>query len=427
MRRFLFILFAFLGFSVYLEAQDLTPETVERRLNRSDRNIEHSRRGENPRTWVDRGVVFQDIYDVNIQYLYFGMSEDELKIFMREPNEIRTEETEAGVRRVMVYDNIEIYFEGGGLTGWQETSVLHENPLDEAYSAFQRAIELDERGRQERRLRDAYTRLHGQYISRAVLSYEEGNYNRSFEAFQKSVEIADSPYYEEPVDTGLVFNTGFVASLAGRHEEAIEYFNRAKEMNYRESNLYILLKDAYVHLGDSARAETILQEGFQKFPKDNAILVDLVNFYISADNAKEALNYLALAKEQEPNNPSFHYAEGTLYERIGEPEKAIESYQRSLELDPEYFDVNYNMGVIYYNRAVGMLVDANEIMDNTEFEKARDAAFDVLRESVPYLEQAHLSNPKHEDTMETLRILYYRLGMEDKLDEMNKKLGREQQ
>lgn len=186
-----------------------------------------------------------------------------------------------------------------------------------------------------------------------------------------------------------------------------------------------MLKDAYIELGDSTMAEQILQEGFENFPQDNMVLVELVNFYMAADNAEAALSYLELAKEQEPDNPSFHYAEGFLYDGMGEPEKAKEAYSRSLAIDPDFFDANYNMGVLYYNEAVKLLEEANEIMDNVEYEKARDAAFDVLRQSVPYLEQAHVANPEDEYTMETLRVLYYRLGMEDKLEEMNKKLGRD--
>ncbi len=425
MKRFFIILFTVFGFSVLSEAQELTPESVERRLSRSDSRIEHDRRSQNPRTWVDRGIIFQDVYDVNIQFLYFGMAYDEIRLFMGDPKEKRTIETETGVRDVMVYENIDVYFEDGHLVGWNEKKVIHESPLEEAYEALQTAIDLDERGRQERRLQEAFLRLNGQFISQAVRQYEEAEYKKAFESFKYSVKVADSPFYQEPIDTSLIFNTGFVAALAGEYEEALKYLKRVRDMDYGDGTLYVLIKDTYVELGDSTSAERILQEGFQRFPQDNAVLVELVNFYINADNAEAALNYLDLAKQQEPDNPSFHFAEGALYERIGEPEKAKESYRRSIELDPDFFDVNYNMGVVYYNEAVRMLEVANEIMDNVEYEKARDAAFEVLKKSIPYLEQAHVINPGHTDTMETLRILYYRLGMEDKLEDMNRKLGRE--
>ncbi|MFO7924742.1 MAG: tetratricopeptide repeat protein [Bacteroidales bacterium] len=444
MRRFFFILFAIIGFSSFVRSQappqtqqGITSESVEKRLEKSNSRIEQEKHRQKSKTWVDRGIVFQDIFDVNIQFLYFGMTEDELRLFMGDPDEVRTEETETGTRDVLVYENINIFFENGQLTGWEETEKIHEAPLEEAYSSFQKAIEIEETGEdpgffqrifsgnQERRIQDAYLRLHGQFISQAVLEYENSEYEAAFNSFKSSVEIADSPYYEEPLDTSLVFNTGFVASLAGKHEEAIEYLSRAKEMGYEEGNVYVLIKDSYTELGDSTRAEQVLQEGFEAFPNDNAILVELVNFYINSDNAEAALNYLQLAKEQEPENPSFHFAEGMLYERMGDPETAKEAYQRSIDLNPEFFDANYNMGVLYYNEAVKMLEEANELTDNVEYEKARDEAFEALDKSIPYLEKAHVARPEDQDTMETLRILYYRLGYEEKLEEMNRKLGRE--
>ncbi len=439
MKHFVVIFFTVIGFTFYSAAQEMTPESVERRLERSDRNIEHESRKERAKTWVDRGIVFQDVFDVNIQYLYLGMPQDELRLFMGDPNQTRTEETERGVREVFVYDNIEVYFDQHGtLVSWEETEVIHEDPLEEAYWAFQRAIEIEEDGdddrgffarlfssSQENRITSSFLRLHGQFVNQAVKHYEENDFENAFNAFKRSIQIADSDYYTEPLDTGLVFNTGFVAGLAGNHEESITYLNRAKDMGYGEGSLYVLIKEAYVEFGDSVRAEQILQEGFEKFPDDNVLLVEMVNFYIHANKSDEALNYLKLAKEQEPNNPSFHYAEGALYDEMGETEQALEAYGRAMELDPEYFDPAYNSGVLYYNRAVRMLEEANQIMEHEEYEKARDEAFDVLKQAVPFLEQAHINNPEHHETMETLRIIYYRLGMEDELQDMNVKLGRE--
>ncbi len=444
MKRFLIVVFSILGFSVLSEAQEqvpltdegLTHESIERRLERNEDRIEHERHGQRPRTWVDRGIIFQDIFDVNIEVLYFGMTEDELMLFKGDPKEKYSTETEMGIRHVLVYDKIEIYFEDGQLVGWKETEVIHENPLDEAYSAFQRAsvlLEEEEPGffqrifgsRQEGRLEDAYLRLHGQYISQAVLAYEERDFSDAFNSFKTAVEIADSPYYDEPVDTGLIFNTGFVATLAEDYEEAIEYLGRAKDLDYGEGDIYAIMKDAYVGLGDSTNAELILQEGFEKYPQNNVILVELVNFYINAEQSETALEYLELAKEQEPENPSFHFAEGMLHEKLEEPDKAKEAYLRSIDLDPDFFDGNYNMGVMYYNEAVSMLEEANEIVEVAEYEKARDEAFDVMAQAVPYLERAHEINPETPEVMETLRIIYYRLGYEEKLEEMNRKLGRE--
>ena len=436
MKRFFIILFVIFGYSAFLGANDLTHENIERRLNQNNARINHPKHSKSPKTWVDRGILFQDIFDVNIQFLYFGMAESELTLFMGEPNQTKTEETEFGPKKVLVYDNIEIHFRDGVLVSYDELKVIHEDPLNEAYSAFQKAIQLEKEvelgffqklfaGNQERKIKDAFIRLYGQFINHAVLNYEKQDFEKAFESFRMGIVVADSPYFEEPVETGILFNTGFVASLAGNHEEALEFFNRAKETGYSEGNIYVLMKNTYLELGDSLSAEKILQEGFQAYPQDNAILIELVNYYIVAENTKAALDYLQLAKKQEPDNPSFYYAEGTLHERLKEPEKAMDAYLSALEIDPDYYEVNFNMGVMHYNKAVAMLDEANKLTDNIEYMKARDAAFEVLGQSVPYLEKAHEVNPDDEDTMETLRILYYRLEMPEKLKEMYEKLGRE--
>lgn len=444
MKQFLIISLAIFGFSVTtnaqvnagLDGQGLDRDAIERRLERNDSRIEHDRHSENPKTWVDRGIIFQDMFDINTEFIYFGMAQEELVLFMGEPNEIRTEETDFSVRTILVYDNIEVFFEEGALVSYMELDVMHEDPLNEAYNAFQTAIKLQEeeelsffqrifRSNQERRLQNAFDRLYGQFINDAVVKYERDDFSQAYNSFSKAIDVADSPFYLEPLDENIVFNTGFVATLAGNVEEALKYYNRAREMDYDDVSLYILISDSYLQLGDSLRAENVLQEGFEKFPAENSILVELVNFYLESGKSEDALEYLQLAKEQEPDNPTFHYAEGTLYERLNEPQKAVEAYKAAIEIEPDFFEANFNLGVYYYNQAVNLLQEAQDITDNVEYEKARDAAYDEMAYALPYLERAHKSQPDNIDTMETLRIIYYRLDREEELREMYEKLGRE--
>ena len=444
MKQFLIISLAIFGFSVTtnaqvnagLDGQGLDRDAIERRLERNDSRIEHDRHSENPKTWVDRGIIFQDMFDINTEFIYFGMAQEELVLFMGEPNEIRTEETDFSVRTILVYDNIEVFFEEGALVSYMELDVMHEDPLNEAYNAFQTAIKLQEeeelsffqrifRSNQERRLQNAFDRLYGQFINDAVVKYERDDFSQAYNSFSKAIDVADSPFYLEPLDENIVFNTGFVATLAGNVEEALKYYNRAREMDYDDVSLYILISDSYLQLGDSLRAENVLQEGFEKFPAENSILVELVNFYLESGKSEDALEYLQLAKEQEPDNPTFHYAEGTLYERLNEPQKAVEAYKAAIEIEPDFFEANFNLGVYYYNQAVNLLQEAQDITDNVEYEKARDAAYDEMAYALPYLERAHKSQPDNIDTMETLRIIYYRLDSEEELREMYEKLGRE--
>ena len=54
---------------------------------------------------------------------------------------------------------------------------------------------------------------------------------------------------------------------------------------------------------------------------------------------------------------------------MGKFEDAEKSYKTCIEMNPEFFDANYNLGVLYFNKAVKIYEDASRISDNTEFEK----------------------------------------------------------
>ena len=92
------------------------------------------------------------------------------------------------------------------------------------------------------------------------------------------------------------------------------------------------------------------------------MLVELINYYLTAGESEEALQYLNMAKEGDPGNKSYHFAEGTLYDKMGNEEKAVAAYEEAIEIDPTYFDAYYNLGVMYYNKAVEYFTEANNTM-----------------------------------------------------------------
>ena len=70
-----------------------------------------------------------------------------------------------------------------------------------------------------------------------------------------------------------------------------------------------------------------------------------------------------------------------------------------------------------------MVEKANAIMDNEEYEKAKTAAEAQFTNALPYMENAHELNPADIATMETLKILYYRMQMMEKHEVIVKKLS----
>jgi tetratricopeptide (TPR) repeat protein len=220
----------------------------------------------------------------------------------------------------------------------------------------------------------------------------------------------------------VIYNTALAARNAGNHEASAKYFEKATEINYGGSDAYYFLVREFITLKDSTRALAALQKGFEMYPDTTLILFELVNWYINTGNVEECMTYLEMAEEKESSNPSIYFAKGTLYEKMGQRPDAIKEYLKSLEVDPEFYNSWYNLGAAYYNTAVELYEVANTKEELEEYNKAKAEADDALKMAIEPMEKAHAIKPDDCDPLETLKTIYYRLGMEDKYDEIQAKL-----
>jgi Flp pilus assembly protein TadD len=97
--------------------------------------------------------------------------------------------------------------------------------------------------------------------------------------------------------------------------------------------------------------------------------------------------------------------------------QASKYYKQAIELDPNNYDVNFNLGVMNFNEAVVIKKEVDAMDMNTYKTKGKaieDLATDKFKQALPYFEKAW-SIKKEEDLKSSLRSLYQILKMEDKL------------
>jgi tetratricopeptide (TPR) repeat protein len=160
-----------------------------------------------------------------------------------------------------------------------------------------------------------------------------------------------------------------------------------------------------------------------------------------ANKTQEAIGNLNLAIEKDPQNAVLHYNLGTLYDNLANPKdpksitekdyneyftKSTEAYNKAITLKPDYFDALYNIGAMYFNKAVKMQEAANAITDNKKYNEASAKADKVFAESLPFLEKAEQVNTDDKDTyrglLETLKKLYMMMNQADKAKAVSEKL-----
>ncbi len=420
MKRFI-IASIFLAVVCSVNSQDLATSTLsysglEKKLSKSNEAINDAKDKEKAATWFSRGEIFLDIHEVNIEFLRLGMPSSEAQLYLKSPNETKTVEENGRTFEHHIYDRVTLIFENDILMDFIETQVLDPDPLPKALDAFKETLRLDEKRKLTKKVYDQLESMKRMAEADAIRNFTKNEYGKALGKFELIMEASNTEAYENYIDSVIIYNAALAAKNSGDHEQAAKYFEQSIEIGYGGSDAYYLLKNEYIALEDSTKALDALQKGYQMYPDTSLILFELVNYYLSVGDADAGMKFLTLAQEQESGNPSIYFAKGTLYERMGEKEKAMEAYKESLEVDPEFFNSWFNIGALHFNNAVELFDIANTKEDLDEYNTAKAAADEELKKAIEPMEKAYELNPDEKASLETLKTIYYRLQMTDELE-----------
>jgi tetratricopeptide (TPR) repeat protein len=267
------------------------------------------------------------------------------------------------------------------------------------------------------------------YPNAGIYFYNKEDFKNAYLAFKQYIDIPDLAMFkadEKPVINKkeesylqIKYNAANMASLIENHAEAIELFASIKDSGYEENEIYRRLTYEYNQISDSAALLNTLKEGVAKFPGDEYFLLNLIDKHIQSGRLQEAVSYITLAIEQKPTDPILHDALGVIYENTNESEKAIQSYTKALELDPENAKILKHMGMVHYNLGVKARANADEFSEKTASEQEYKKGLNHFKESLPFFEKAFSIDATDNETIFCLRSVYYSLGMGDEFEKMD--------
>jgi tetratricopeptide (TPR) repeat protein len=96
-------------------------------------------------------------------------------------------------------------------------------------------------------------------------------------------------------------------------------------------------------------------------------------------------------------------------ESLDDYSKAADAYKKAIEIDPDYFDANLNLGNALMKPAIDLYNQANALPSNAtqkQYDDLRlkaDASFEVAK---PYLQKAVDLDPKSSNALTNLRNYY---------------------
>jgi tetratricopeptide (TPR) repeat protein len=316
----------------------------------------------------------------------------------------------------------------------EKFKTLDADPLTKALESYRKAIEFDPK---KEYYDDILAKLNWQrnnYYNTAVDNYNNKLYKDAMINFGRGAEVLE---LAKVADTVSLLNAATCASLAEEKAASKQYYLKLLKANYKSPTVFITLSDLYRQDNDSANALKYVRMGQQDYPNDLRLFLAETNIYLTFNNTPKALNNLQVAMAKDSSNYSVAFALGTIYDNISNDTSksiaqrneafgnAVSAYSKSIRLNPEYFEGNYNLGALYVNKAASINEEATKLPleETVKFDKLKKEADNYLEKALPYLEKATDLQPDDINTLFTLKQIYSRTNKPDKVKAVQAKIN----
>lgn len=264
--------------------------------------------------------------------------------------------------------------------------------------------------------------LRGLSLQGGVALFQQENYKDAFAAFEGAYEMLDVIGL---TDSLAIYNAALSAERMNDYENAIKYFKKSAEIDYKTDVSYqsLISNTNKKNGGPSDEGFAYIQEGKKKYPGNLGLIIEEFNYYLSKGETEKAQASLAEAIEKEPNNPLFHFNIGVTFDELTAKKhkegkhdeaavfaaKSIQGYKKAIELKPDFADAYFNLGVFYNNESFELNSMVSDLKDQTLLAKEIAKAKEYLNEAAPYLEKSHELQPSDVSTLKLLKSIYFNL------------------
>lgn len=487
----IFLIAIFFMGAINAQEAVVTWDGLKKQKTKSDAAILNPKKRIKPKTWMKRSDIYMNIHTFVLGGLYKGMPAKggiaNVERLVGKPGKIMTK----GDEQIWVYLRKELIIKNGVLDSWKQTEFIDKDALAKSGEALLKAVELDKKGKLQNKktTKEKIKIVKTSVINDAISDYTD--YSKDFEAsgnkltdFGKTklarasknmalgYKLAELPALAN--DTAyskdqIKYFEGIIAYHSKKYDDAKKLFSECVTANYGKGGTFHYLADCYANTGDSAKYIETVKAGFDKHPEEEQLIIDLINYYMVRKEANKAVEYIDIAINKNPDNPSYYSAKATIFDnrtdvaldkykehmekayehkkaafrdrnnaskkaaaqqlRDGELNKALalvtdiekdlaeaeKLYNKALDVNPKFFNAAYNLGRIYlkHNERNALHADyllkiylKKDFAKSSEFETKAKAN---LKEAANKFELAHKLNKNDIDVLKTLKRIYYRL------------------
>ncbi len=339
---------------------------------------------------------------------------------------------------------------------------LAPDAKDQAFEAFKKCLQINPKYpafllSQFKGLSDLYA----SYWGDGAKAFNVKDYNKAYTDFKNVVAVNDLLYglnmgMGVKMDTAALLNIGNAAYNAGHKDTAAVYYQKLADIKYKDQPfVYSALDNYYRSKNDEADFLKTLAIAKELFPNDQSFTNEEIDYYRATGKMDELVKKLEDAIAKDPNSYDMNFNLGVAYDNLANPKdaagneapspanyedlfnKASVSYKKAITLKPDDYGANFNLGLLYYNRAARI----GKKMSALGTSKADHAASDTLSkqqdiyldDALPYLQKTFdVLNPKpslnateleiYKSSIQGMQGIYARKNQTDKYNDLKKKM-----
>ncbi len=321
----------------------------------------------------------------------------------------------------------------------QNNPIVKDYLLKSTDSYFS-AWKLDQAPNEKGKVKPAYskeiksklTQLQEFLIGEGNNCYTSQDYKGAVALWSKYMEIPNSPAMEgtpkDSIYNDIYFFTINAALLDEdlKKKEAIVMMEDFKNVNHKDAfKMYEWLYQSYMESADTVKAVATLKEGVAKYPNNEGLMGNLINYYIRAKKIDEAIKYLDEAIAKNPKDVQLQLVKGNTLMQAKEFDKSISAFNAVIANDPNNFEAYSGIGAVYVMKGQDLYNEAGKIpvKQKAKYDAAVKTAKAEFQKAVEPLEKAHSIDAKNFSNLQMLRSVYMQLNQGAKADAIQKEIS----
>ena len=273
------------------------------------------------------------------------------------------------------------------------------------------------------------------YLFAAQLNSECGKYDKTLEAFEKTLnyekiypEVAGAVTLQIPAEQ-VAYYAFHTAHEAKMYDKMEAYYDRAMQYTDNSEMTKQVMIESYRERGDTIAWANHVRELTIADPQSNESLIQmLIAYYLkkdreSGEESNLMMPYVDEIIAKDPNVLIAYYGKAYKLFELGKFDEAFDSYLKCTELKSDYFDAWYQCGLCKYRKALALNETISSIKNQVEAKKTLEKTKNIFGEAIPYFEKARECAPDEPQKWAyELRQCYSVTGQAAKAAEMDKLL-----